>query len=258
MAAFARLPAEIHIQILSYLDWQNKYRCSLASKKWQSVLFTHGQDVRLADSRDYEESIGEMDEQEGFRWGPRRPGYHPLFQGTLICYMELDFYGNIKAMAFGPRIRAQTKPIKLSSPTMQYPIITGLGRCFLLNDQIFERIPELPDDGTGDPRRISLEMSLGDNHNRRYVQNKVWLFSEETRLDKMTIKEFIGLVMENLREHDPLKYSRNTRRVTVRIRRSHRYLITVYAELFEIPGPKLKTRIFANLIALGRRSRSVC
>lgn len=250
------LPVEIHIHILSYLNWQTKYRCSLASKAWRNVLLAHGQDIRLADCRHYEETRINIDSYSSR--SPERPGFHTLFQGNLVCYMELGPDGNIAAIAFGPSNRALLKPVKLIMPTMQYPIIASPGYCFLLNDPIFEQTADIPDDGTGDPRRISLEMSLGENHRRYQVQNKVWLFSEEPRFDKITIKEFLDLVVENLREHDSSGWSPNRKRVRVRMRKSTPYLITIYAELFEIPEPKPKEKKLRNLITFGQRSRLVC
>ncbi|KAK6519282.1 hypothetical protein TWF281_003118 [Arthrobotrys megalospora] len=259
MATLNDLPVETHIQILSYLNWQTKYRCSIASKAWRNVLLAHGQDARLADCRHYEVPPLEMDSSIAHP-DPERPGFHSLFQGNLMCYIELGSDGNIAAIAFAPRIRALLKPPKTISPTMQYPIIASPGYCFLLNDPIFERTPDLPKNGAEDPRRLSLEMSLGENHRRYQVQNKVWLFSEEPRLDKITIKELLDLVVENLREHDSSGWSPNRKRVRVRMRKASAFLTTVYAELFEIPEqkPKGSQGRIKRLVAFGQRSQLVC
>ncbi|KAF3084062.1 hypothetical protein TWF102_000496 [Orbilia oligospora] len=256
MITLKDLPVEIHIQILFYLDWRSKYYCSLASKTWRDVLLVYGQDSRLADCSHYEDTIRVLG-QQGNPLPPRRPGYHTLFQGNLVCYMKLGSEGNIKAVAFGPRLKALSKPIKLSSPTMQYPIITSLSHCFLLNDPIFKKPINLPDDGTGDPRRMSLEMSVGNNNTRCYVENKVWLFSEEARINSITIKEFLNLVVDNLREHASEEWLTNRKWVMVRIRRSNPFLITIYAELFEAPLEPIKKKgKFRHFLTFWQRSRS--
>ncbi|KAK6519278.1 hypothetical protein TWF281_003114 [Arthrobotrys megalospora] len=41
------LPLEIHLQIFSYLPWESLLACSLASRIWEQILWTHGQDLAL-------------------------------------------------------------------------------------------------------------------------------------------------------------------------------------------------------------------
>ncbi|KAK6502039.1 hypothetical protein TWF481_009855 [Arthrobotrys musiformis] len=190
---------------------------------------------------------------------PRRPGLHRLFERSLVCYVELGSGGDIVSVAFDPNIKASLKRVEKVTLTMKYPLMVspGAGHCFLLNDPIFKRDPDLPDDGTGDARRISLDISAVEGNRRHQILNKVWLFSEEPRLEMITIKEFLDLVVENLREHDPSVLSSIGKLVKVRAMKPFPFLIAVYAEVFEISKAKPKKKRLRDIVKFKQISRLI-
>ncbi|KAK6358743.1 hypothetical protein TWF730_008065 [Orbilia blumenaviensis] len=259
MAKLEDLPVEIHIQILSYLTWQSKYRCSLASTSFQNVLLAHGRDIRLADCRYQETGPTYLDPDPDNRRSPPRPGFHILFQENLMSYLEIGSDKKVTSIVFGPWIKNILNPIRIISPSLHYPILAPLGQSFLLNDPVFERTQDLTGTGAEDPRRITIKTTTGEIHRRHILRRKRLLFSQDHRLDTITVQEFLELIAKVLQENESSGRAPYGRRARVRMSKTGQYHMTVYAELFEIQEPKPKTfgGKLRRLLNLGPRSHFV-
>ncbi|EPS35595.1 hypothetical protein H072_10991 [Dactylellina haptotyla CBS 200.50] len=232
-----RLPVEVHLQILSFLSFEDQFRCSVALPVWHNILLAHGRDVIFIDTRYGNTEHGGLNHPKiapvVISLSPIYLGHHAIF-GYRWCELQITL-GKISSVTFYPKTRITYNCTFL--PTPETVTAVDPNNCYIMNDLLIP--PRLQGFRNRAFKGVILQMSIATYNRPSTRAIREWEFyqgKDGTDMTKLTVMGLLELVSERAMLYDEV---RELRRVRLRFRAECQPLeyVHFYVEILDLPDP---------------------